>query len=159
MYGATPFSGITSLLPKMHAIASSSQPIAFPDVGNPACEDLMRRSLERDPQRRITMADLLSHPFIRPPCVAPSPSLGRQQLAAALLGAAVLGRARLRPQLADALADAFLERAQQGGAALDVAAWVEAQEAAAASAGGLAAINEAEEGARSEEAKSDSATS
>ena len=126
VYGSTPFSSLPSLVSKLHAIANSGSAIAFPDCRNGACEDLMRRALERDPARRITLADILAHPFIRPPCEHPPALPGRAAIAAALCGAAAAGRL-LRPSDADALAAAVIEH-DAAGRHLDVAAWLTARE-------------------------------
>jgi serine/threonine-protein kinase TTK/MPS1 len=104
VYGATPFSGITQLLPKLNAIANSTLPIAFPHTGLAPLEDLMRRALDRDPATRITIPQILVHPFIQPPAPAAGP---REDVLAAAL--AQCGRmAALGPAEALALAGALL---------------------------------------------------
>ena len=40
VYGATPFSSVTQLLPKLHAIANPNYPIPFPPTGSAALEDV-----------------------------------------------------------------------------------------------------------------------
>jgi serine/threonine-protein kinase TTK/MPS1 len=132
VYGATPFSAITSLLPKLHAIANSAQPIAFPATGNPALEALMRAALERDPARRITIPQILAHPFIRPNAAAAASALSRPALAAALLAAARAGASALSSEAtADAMAAALMESAA-AGRPFDATAWLRVKAATAA---------------------------
>jgi serine/threonine protein kinase len=134
VYGATPFSSITQLLPKLHAIANPNLPISFPRTGSEALEDvrapgtspatrsaadshwpqLMRRALERDPAKRITIPEILAHPFIRPPPAA----LDCETLANALL---CCSRTELQKETAAALAAALLS----ADAPMDVASWLE----------------------------------
>ncbi len=126
VYGHTPFSAITSLMPKLHAIANGSSAIAFPPTGNAALEALMRAALERDPAKRITIPQILAHPFIRPGGGAPpTPGLRADTLAAALL--AVGGGFTLAgPEQAAALAAALLG-AEAAGRQLDTPAWLAAR--------------------------------
>ena len=75
VYGHTPFSKITGMIQKLHAITDPRHKIAFPPlpVENPALVDLMQRCLERDPKHRISVKEILAHKFLRP-FAEPSPS-------------------------------------------------------------------------------------
>ncbi|RMZ52746.1 hypothetical protein APUTEX25_000865 [Auxenochlorella protothecoides] len=70
VYGATPFSHLP-FIQKMHAIIDPSHAIAFPPLPNPALAEVLRRCLVRDPKTRISMRELLAHPFLRPVTAAP----------------------------------------------------------------------------------------
>ena len=74
----------------------------------------MRRALERDPTRRITIPEILAHPFI-----SPSPALGQAALADALLCCARAGGA-LTQEAAAALAQELLA----ADIPVDVGAWL-----------------------------------
>eukprot|EP00891_Asterochloris_glomerata_P001090 jgi/Astpho2/1090/e_gw1.00019.25.1_t len=65
VYGHTPFSAL-AFIQKMHAITDDKHRIAFPPVRNAALADTIRRCLDRNPRTRITMQELLEHPFLRP---------------------------------------------------------------------------------------------
>ena len=54
VYGHTPFAPL-AFVPKMHAIVDPHHQIPYPDVGDPALVDAMRRCLDRNPATRITM--------------------------------------------------------------------------------------------------------
>lgn len=64
-YGATPFAHLP-FIQKMHAITDSNHSIHFPPLRNAALLDVIRKCLDRDPKTRITMIELLAHPFLRP---------------------------------------------------------------------------------------------
>ena len=76
VYGHTPFSKITGMIQKLHAITDPRYSIEFPPlpVDNPALIDLMQSCLERNPQKRITIKEILSHKFLRPFAEASSTS-------------------------------------------------------------------------------------
>ena len=76
VYGHTPFSKITGMIQKLHAITDPRHAISFPPlpVDNPALIDLMRRCLERDPRKRISVKEILSHKFLRPVADLASPA-------------------------------------------------------------------------------------
>lgn len=132
VYGRTPFSHISQLLPKLHAIANSGLPILFEPTCNAALEDLMRRTLERDPAKRITIPEILAHPFIRPPAEQPPrPQLAVEAVAGALLCCARAGGA-LREEDARQLAAAMVEAAECGQPQVDVAVWLAARMRASA---------------------------
>ena len=68
VYGHTPFSKITGMIQKLHAITDPRHVIAFPPlpVDNPALIDLMQACLERNPKKRISVKEILTHKFLRP---------------------------------------------------------------------------------------------
>eukprot|EP00898_Chlorokybus_atmophyticus_P003937 jgi/Chlat1/4544/Chrsp29S04592 len=73
-YGHTPFHALP-YIPKMHAILDSRHAIAYPHIHNPTLLDTLRKCLERDPARRISIEGLLEHPFLNPYCgLLPPPS-------------------------------------------------------------------------------------
>eukprot|EP00963_Diacronema_lutheri_P001203 scaffold76_cov363-Pavlova_lutheri.AAC.15 len=73
VYGHTPFSHLP-FIQKLHAITDNSHEISFPAVPNPHAMDVMKRCLDRNPKRRITIPQLLAHPFLHPETVAPTSS-------------------------------------------------------------------------------------
>lgn len=50
----------------MQAITDPSYKIEFPAVDNPDLLDIMKRCLDRNPNTRITIPQLLEHPFLCP---------------------------------------------------------------------------------------------
>lgn len=69
VYGHTPFSHLP-FIQKLHAITDNSHEISFPAVPNPHAMDVMKRCLDRNPRKRITIPQLLEHPFLHPETVA-----------------------------------------------------------------------------------------
>ena len=65
VYGKTPFAHLP-FIQKMHAIIDESHDIAFPPISNPELLDVIKRCLQRHPKARITMPQLLEHPFLHP---------------------------------------------------------------------------------------------
>lgn len=65
VYGKTPFAHLP-FIQKMHAITDDSYTIAFPPLSNPHLLDVITRCLARNPKARITMSELLDHPFLHP---------------------------------------------------------------------------------------------
>ena len=110
VHGKTPFAHLP-FIQKMHAITDDRHAIAFPRVPGPAgsnaaLDDVLRRTLDRNPRTRITIPELLAHPFLRPtaeremgsgsgaaPAPAPVVGLTRAQLEALLAKAAAAGAA------------------------------------------------------------------
>ena len=70
VYGQTPFARITGMIPKLHAITDPKHTIPMPPVANPHLTSLISACLERHPHRRITIAEILSHQFLRPAAAA-----------------------------------------------------------------------------------------
>ncbi|PRW45719.1 hypothetical protein C2E21_5938 [Chlorella sorokiniana] len=99
VYGHTPFSHLP-FIQKMHAIIDAGHRIVFPPLKNAALLDVIQRCLDRNPRSRITMQELLEHPFLRPthaaaPAAAPKPGssveLSREQLTKLLQQVAAAG--------------------------------------------------------------------
>ena len=65
VYGRTPFAHL-QFIQKMHAIIDENHQIQFPPIRNSYLLDVMKRCLDRNPKTRITMAELLEHPFLHP---------------------------------------------------------------------------------------------
>jgi serine/threonine-protein kinase TTK/MPS1 len=65
VYGKTPFAHLP-FIQKMHAIIDENHEIAFPSLSNPHLLDVIQRCLRRHPKSRITMQELLDHPFLHP---------------------------------------------------------------------------------------------
>uniref|UniRef100_A0AAR2JE65 Protein kinase domain-containing protein n=1 Tax=Pygocentrus nattereri TaxID=42514 RepID=A0AAR2JE65_PYGNA len=64
-YGKTPFQHITNQITKLHAIIDPSHEIDFPDIPEKDLLDVLKRCLIRNPKERISIADLLDHPYLR----------------------------------------------------------------------------------------------
>lgn len=69
VYGHTPFSHLP-FIQKLHAITDNNHEISFPAVPNPHAMDVMKRCLDRNPKERITIPQLLEHPYLHPETVA-----------------------------------------------------------------------------------------
>lgn len=73
-YGYTPFGKIHNMAQKVYAITNPNVTIDFPPCTNSDVLDIMKRCLVRDPEKRITMRELLAHPYVhqevRPPPLA-----------------------------------------------------------------------------------------
>lgn len=65
VYGKTPFAHLP-FIQKMHAIIDEKHDIKFPPLANPYLLHVIKRCLVRHPKSRITMAELLDHPFLHP---------------------------------------------------------------------------------------------
>ncbi|KAK9833841.1 hypothetical protein WJX74_007511 [Apatococcus lobatus] len=96
-YGHTPFAAFP-FIQKMHAITDPGHTIEMPPLPNAALVDVLRRCLDRSARTRITMQELLQHPFLRPgtrpaPANAPTDSIGisRDQLKKLLTQASQAG--------------------------------------------------------------------
>ncbi|KFP84374.1 Dual specificity protein kinase TTK, partial [Acanthisitta chloris] len=64
-YGRTPFQHITSPLNKLHAIVDPSYEIEFPDIAEKDLQDVLKRCLIRNPKQRISVSELLVHPYVQ----------------------------------------------------------------------------------------------
>ncbi|KAM6967615.1 dual specificity protein kinase Ttk [Aplochiton taeniatus] len=64
-YGKTPFQSITNCSIKMHAIIDPSHEIEFPDIPEKDLLDVLKRTLVRNPRERISIAELLDHPYLQ----------------------------------------------------------------------------------------------
>ncbi|GIL53393.1 hypothetical protein Vafri_9028 [Volvox africanus] len=65
IYGRTPFADL-SFIPKMNAICNPDFQVPMPDCGEPDAVDCIRRCLDRNPKTRISLQELLDHPFLHP---------------------------------------------------------------------------------------------
>lgn len=65
VYGKPPFAHITSLVQKMMAITNPSHEISFADLPNKPLLQVIQSCLRRNPKERLSIPDLLQHPFLR----------------------------------------------------------------------------------------------
>ncbi|XP_054839104.1 dual specificity protein kinase TTK [Eublepharis macularius] len=63
-YGRTPFQHIKNHITKLHAIIDPSYEIAFPDIAEKDLQDVLKRCLVRNPKQRISVSELLIHPYV-----------------------------------------------------------------------------------------------
>lgn len=63
-YGRTPFQKITNQMAKMHAIIDPSHNIDFPEIDEKDLLDVLKKCLIRNPKERISIAELLEHPYL-----------------------------------------------------------------------------------------------
>ncbi|XP_015249048.1 PREDICTED: dual specificity protein kinase TTK [Cyprinodon variegatus] len=70
-YGKTPFQSITNQIVKLHAIIDPSHKIEFPEIEEKDLLDVLKRCLIRNPRERISIAELLVHPYLQ---LKPQPS-------------------------------------------------------------------------------------
>ncbi|XP_024124003.1 dual specificity protein kinase Ttk isoform X1 [Oryzias melastigma] len=74
-YGKTPFQSITNQMAKLHAIIDPSHKIEFPDISEKDLLDVLKRCLVRNPRERISIAELLDHPYLQlKPQASPEPA-------------------------------------------------------------------------------------
>ncbi|XP_041845163.1 dual specificity protein kinase Ttk [Melanotaenia boesemani] len=73
-YGKTPFQSITNQIAKLHAIIDPTHKIEFPDISEKDLLDVLERCLVRNPRERISIAELLEHPYLQlKPQASPEP--------------------------------------------------------------------------------------
>ncbi|XP_066109101.1 dual specificity protein kinase TTK isoform X2 [Saccopteryx bilineata] len=63
-YGKTPFQHIINQISKLHAIIDLDHEIEFPDIPEKDLQDVLKCCLIRDPKERISIAELLEHPYV-----------------------------------------------------------------------------------------------
>ena len=114
VYGQTPFARITGMIPKLHAITDPKHEIPMPPVANPHLTALISACLERHPHRRITIAEILKHPFLRPAAAATPASKGS--------GGAEEPASPAQSGLSAQQLQGLLEQIQKHGANVDVGA-------------------------------------
>ena len=114
VYGQTPFARITGMIPKLHAITDPKHEIPMPPVANPHLTALIGACLERHPHRRITIAEILKHPFLRPAAAATPASKGS--------GGAEEPASPAQSGLSAQQLQGLLEQIQKHGANVDVGA-------------------------------------
>lgn len=64
-YGKTPFQHITNQITKLHAIIDPSYEIEFPPIPEMDLQDVLKKCLVRNPKCRISIAELLVHPYVQ----------------------------------------------------------------------------------------------
>ncbi|XP_058163063.1 dual specificity protein kinase TTK isoform X2 [Dasypus novemcinctus] len=64
-YGKTPFQHIINQISKLHAIIDPSHEIEFPDIPEKDLQDVLKCCLIRDPKQRISIPELLAHPYVQ----------------------------------------------------------------------------------------------
>ncbi|XP_075058789.1 dual specificity protein kinase TTK [Mixophyes fleayi] len=66
-YGKTPFQHITNQIAKLHAILDPGYEIEIPDLPEKDLQDVLKKCLVRNPKERISIAELLVHPYVHIP--------------------------------------------------------------------------------------------
>ncbi|XP_068923065.1 dual specificity protein kinase TTK isoform X3 [Petaurus breviceps papuanus] len=64
-YGKTPFQHIINQITKLHAIIDPDHEIKFPEIAEKDLQDVLRCCLIRDPKQRISVPELLVHPYVQ----------------------------------------------------------------------------------------------
>ncbi|KAM9665896.1 dual specificity protein kinase TTK [Trichechus inunguis] len=64
-YGKTPFQHIINQISKLHAIIDPNHEVAFPDIPEKDLQDVLKCCLIRDPKKRISIPELLVHPYVQ----------------------------------------------------------------------------------------------
>ncbi|KAJ3387624.1 hypothetical protein HDU84_000658 [Entophlyctis sp. JEL0112] len=63
-YGQPPFASLP-VVQKLNAIVDPNYKISFKDIGDPALLEVLKSCLDRDPKKRMTIPQLLEHPFLQ----------------------------------------------------------------------------------------------
>ncbi|KAM4771049.1 dual specificity protein kinase TTK [Rhinophrynus dorsalis] len=74
-YGKTPFQHITNQITKLHAILDPAYEIEIPDIPEKDLQDVLRKCLVRSPKERISIVELLVHPYVQ---LQPNPQPDQQ---------------------------------------------------------------------------------
>ncbi|KAM9805303.1 dual specificity protein kinase Ttk [Syngnathus typhle] len=64
-YKKTPFQSITNQIAKLHAIIDPKHDIEFADISEKDLLDVLKRCLVRNPRERISIVELLEHPYLQ----------------------------------------------------------------------------------------------
>ncbi|XP_008061527.1 dual specificity protein kinase TTK isoform X2 [Carlito syrichta] len=64
-YGKTPFQHIVNQISKLHAIIDPNHEVEFPDIPEKDLQDVLKRCLIRNPKQRISIPELLAHPYVQ----------------------------------------------------------------------------------------------
>ncbi|XP_052043687.1 dual specificity protein kinase TTK isoform X2 [Apodemus sylvaticus] len=64
-YGKTPFQHIINQVFKLHAIINPSHEIEFPEISEKDLRDVLKCCLVRNPKERISIPELLAHPYVQ----------------------------------------------------------------------------------------------
>lgn len=75
VYGRTPFAHLKNMMQKLSCIQDEKYDINYPPVDDPTILPVLQGCLQRNPNKRMSIPELLSHPFLRrsaTPAVSPS---------------------------------------------------------------------------------------
>ncbi|KAM4865934.1 dual specificity protein kinase TTK isoform 2-T6 [Thomomys bottae] len=64
-YGKTPFQHIINQISKLQAIIDPNHEIEFPDIPEKDLQDVLKCCLVRDPKQRMSIPELLAHPYVQ----------------------------------------------------------------------------------------------
>ncbi|XP_021027421.1 dual specificity protein kinase TTK isoform X2 [Mus caroli] len=64
-YGRTPFQHIINQVSKLHAIINPGHEIEFPEISEKDLRDVLKCCLVRNPKERISIPELLTHPYVQ----------------------------------------------------------------------------------------------
>lgn len=64
-YGKTPFQHIINQISTLPAIINPNHEIKFPDITEKDLQDVFKCCLIRDPKQRISIPELLAHPYVQ----------------------------------------------------------------------------------------------
>lgn len=64
-YGRTPFQHIINQVSKLHAIINPAHEIEFPEISEKDLRDVLKCCLVRNPKERISIPELLTHPYVQ----------------------------------------------------------------------------------------------
>ncbi|KAJ3238921.1 hypothetical protein HDU81_006932 [Chytriomyces hyalinus] len=111
VYGQPPFSSLP-IVQKLNAIVDPNYVIQFKDVGDAALLDVMKSCLNRDPKARMTIPQLLAHPFLNPSVgVSGKVSLTKSDILEILMaGQEMRGSGKSAVDLAELYFEQFTER-------------------------------------------------
>jgi len=70
-YQRTPFQKIDTVAKKLAAISDPKVPIEFKWIPDTHLLTCIKSCLERDSKKRMTIAELLKHPYLRPEAILP----------------------------------------------------------------------------------------
>ena len=62
-YGKAPFSHL-NMIQAIHAITDENYEISFPSIQNDYLLEVLKNCLQRNPQKRMTIPELLKHPYL-----------------------------------------------------------------------------------------------
>ena len=74
--GVAPYSAVPGgRLGKLKAVLSKDLPVDLEPLDDDFLLDTLKRCLEKDPEKRASLNELLRHPFLRPPTVMTTESV------------------------------------------------------------------------------------
>lgn len=71
VYGKAPFAHVKNMLQKMNCIQDERYAIQYPDVDDASVLSVLQGCLQREPKKRMSISDLLSHQFLQRSMMAP----------------------------------------------------------------------------------------